>query len=225
MAVAKDFIGRWTGNVDGLTEKWVIEQTGGVWSITGRYFEKDKQVGSFFASDPSFRDGTLTFTQRFGKKPRPTYINDISFRVNVDGTRLKYRFMGFDMAGSGTLVPDSDSKPPDTGAIAENKQGLIKDSPPLSDTISACVFSTDGKKIYAATRQGIVHVLDAASLNEIAKLNVAKTPITHMVLKPKVALSSGPKSPERLYVLDTDKHILVWDPEKRGASRNWSTTS
>jgi WD40 repeat protein len=123
--------------------------------------------------------------------------------------------------GKSKMDPKVDVKSPAETAN-EQKGGMLKESESLSDTIVSCTFSTDGKKIYACTHQGVVHVLDAANLDETVKFEVAKSRISQMVLKPKTVLPSGTTAPERLYLLDDTKQVQIWDAEKRTQVRKFS---
>jgi WD40 repeat protein len=103
--------------------------------------------------------------------------------------------------------------------IAKNG-GLIKESKPLSDTIVYCAHSTDEKRIYATTGDGNVHTLDAETLAVIVSVPASKMGATNADFAPKTVLATGTMSAERLYILDRDRHLHVWDPEKGARIRD-----
>lgn len=122
------------------------------------------------------------------------------WRIEIDGK-------------AAAVVPKTDPKSPTPVPVVE-KSGFLKDSAPLSDTIVGCTFSTDGKKIYASTQDGEVHVLDATTLEATSKFTASKARISHMAFVPKTTVATGGLSPERLYLLDENRQVHVWDPEK-----------
>ncbi len=99
--------------------------------------------------------------------------------------------------------------------VAKDKEGLLKESERLSDSIVGCAFSTDGKKIYAATRDGNVHVMNASDLLGHVHVVVAKDArFSHMSFVPKGQTSAGTATPERLYLLDESRKVYIFDPSK-----------
>ena len=114
---------------------------------------------------------------------------------------------------------DIDNKPagmvpspnPKGTEIARGKEGFLKESERLSDSIVGCTFSTDGKKIYAATSDGAVHVLNAADLLGHVQVVVAKgSRFTHMSFVPKGQSSAGTPTPERFYLLDDSRKVACF---------------
>jgi WD40 repeat protein len=94
-------------------------------------------------------------------------------------------------------------------------EGFLRDSVELSGAVSSVAFASDNKRVFAATAKGVIHVLDPATGNETAKFPVSGVRLDHMALMPKgIAPVSGAALPERMYVLDDDKHIYVVDAAK-----------
>jgi WD40 repeat protein len=113
-----------------------------------------------------------------------------------------------------------DPKAPSPMMEAPVKEGFIKDSAELPDELIGCVVSSDGKKVFAATKKGVVHVLDAATGSETDKYEVTKARLIHMVLLPKYSQTgSGVTIPDRLHILDDDRHLHTWDTEKKSRVR------
>jgi WD40 repeat protein len=77
--------------------------------------------------------------------------------------------------------------------------------------VVAAGVSGDGKKVYAVTQKGTVHVLDAATGEEKSKFEVSKARPVHMVLIPKGQTATGT---DRLWVLSDDWHLHTLDPDK-----------
>ena len=92
------------------------------------------------------------------------------------------------LESSGSLLTDPKVvKKTDPNVPAE---GLVATSPALSDPIVAAFFSSDGKKIYAAVRGGIVHVLDPLTLEETQKFSIAeKKGIIDAIAAPQTRLT------------------------------------
>jgi WD40 repeat protein len=124
-----------------------------------------------------------------------------------------------------------DTKPADTARTLEPKTpantapvesaGFLKDSAELSGTVVAAAVSTDGKRVFVATQNGNVHVLDATTAEEKAKYDVCKGGLIHMVLSPKyISPVNGAAIPEKLYLLNEDRKLHVWDTDKGTRSRD-----
>ena len=114
--------------------------------------------------------------------------------------------------------PDPKSPSP---PVPVHKEGFLKESVALSDTIITSAVSGDGKKIYAVTQKGTVHVLDAATAEETGKYDVSKAKILNAVLSPKyLSPVSGIASPDRLYALDDERHLHIFEAEKGAAGKD-----
>ena len=130
-------------------------------------------------------------------------------------TDRKVRVWKFDV----DTKPADPLGPPDpkspTPAVPVQKEGFLKESVALSDTITTCAVSGDGKKVYAVTQKGTVHVLDAATAQEILKYDMSKARLVHAVLSPKyIAPVSGVTSPDRLYALDNSATCTLSRPRR-----------
>ena len=144
----------------------------------------------------------------------------------MDGSLRTYK-MNFGGKSPGPVVvkkPDPLVKK-DPAAVKKDDpnaapEGLVATSDDLSSPITACFYSSDGKKIYAATVDGAIHVLDPLTLKEIAKHNVVGGKVVHAVAAPKSVVPAANLSKEWLYLLDERKQLLVFDTEKETVAKS-----
>lgn len=120
--------------------------------------------------------------------------------------------------------PEPDPEPPAVIANFKNpyegKEGLVKDSLPLTDPVRNCFYSIDLTRLYAVTQSGVVHVLDPITLVESAKFNAIDGRVVQAMAVRKVPTTDPPK--ELIYVLDDKKHVHVYDPEKKSVVKDLS---
>jgi WD40 repeat protein len=138
----------------------------------------------------------------------------------VDGDR-RLRIWKFDVDSKPVAMAKLPTPDPKSGTttvppVVQDKLTFLKESATLSDTIVGVVIASDNKKVFAATRKGIVHVLDGATAADVGKFEVGKAPIVQLVMSPKyVHPVSGTAIPDRLYTLDEDKRLITLDPDKK----------
>jgi WD40 repeat protein len=127
----------------------------------------------------------------------------------------KVRIWRFDPDAKGTtpsVTPEPKTSPATT---SEDKTGFLKDSAELSGSVVAAALSTDGKRVFVGTQKGTVHVLDATTGEEKAKYDVCKGGLIHMVLSPKyISPVNGAAIAEKLYLLDEERKLHVWETDK-----------
>jgi WD40 repeat protein len=110
-----------------------------------------------------------------------------------------------------------------TGPMVPGKDGPLATSAELPDRVVAAFYSVDGKRIYAASKSGSIHVLDPMTLAETQKYSLGDRRIVHAVAAPRTVVA-GPGPPkEWLYVLDDRKRVLVVDPEKGAVTKTLPT--
>jgi WD40 repeat protein len=98
---------------------------------------------------------------------------------------------------------------------SRDRVGLLKESADLPDPVTACAFATDGKKVYVGTAKGEVHVLDAATGEPTGKFAVSAVRLHNLVLVPRgINPVNGAAVPERLFVLDDDRHVYTVETGK-----------
>jgi WD40 repeat protein len=121
--------------------------------------------------------------------------------------------------------PAGVSPPPDPKletkkkSASDVKEGLAATSKELTDRIAACFYSGDGKKIYAATQSGAVHILDALTLDETQKFNVVDGKVEHAIRVPKTMPAPNPPK-DLIYAFDDQKHLRILDLDKGSAIRD-----
>jgi WD40 repeat protein len=131
----------------------------------------------------------------------------------------RIRLWRIDLDGkTGPAVGKIDPKPPMPKEVPEGKDGLIAESEALSGAALSTSFSGDGKKIFVVTQSGTVHVLDAATLKETSKAEASKTRVTHVAVVQKGA---GAATADKLYLLDEERQVVAWDPEKGTRVKSW----
>jgi WD40 repeat protein len=118
--------------------------------------------------------------------------------------------------GRPTAVVPKDPKTPLPKDVG--KEGLLAESEAVSGAALSASFSGDGKKIFVVTQSGMVHVLDAATLKETSKAEASKTKLTHVAAVQK---TPGGASAEKLYLLDEERRVIAWDPEKAQRVKSW----
>jgi len=91
----------------------------------------------------------------------------------------------------------------------------VRTSVLLSDTIVSNCYSADGKKLYVATHDGNLHVLDASTLEVLEKHQLDKQRLNAVVSVAKSSAPNADKSKEWLYAFTGDKKLLVYDWEKK----------
>ena len=120
---------------------------------------------------------------------------------------------------TGLLVSEhmekDDSPPAEIAAVVPRKvetpaSGFLKSSVELSDTIGGSRYSSDGKIIFVCTHKGILHLLEATTLEEIAQYRISKNKLLEMVHTAKHAATTT-TIPERLYLLDSRRRVYQWD--------------
>ena len=89
-ADAPDLIGTWKADHDGYTEIWTIAQDKGDWSVSGVFSKKGKEVGAFKGADVQYADGKLSFTQKWSKKPDPTWGDNTKMVATANGDKLSF---------------------------------------------------------------------------------------------------------------------------------------
>ncbi|HJZ89567.1 MAG TPA: WD40 repeat domain-containing protein, partial [Gemmataceae bacterium] len=161
-------------------------------------------------------DGSLTEDSGAPAKPVHAAAAPLAGQfATVDADR-KLRIWRYEIdsrpAGTVGMPAPKGTIPKDTPT---DRQGFLKESQELPGGIVSSVFSTDGKRLFVATQKGTVHVLNAATLEESAKYTVSNVRLLSMTLQPKgLNPINGAAIPERLHVLDDEKHVHVWDIEK-----------
>jgi len=98
----------------------------------------------------------------------------------------------------------------------------IATSKELSGRVVDCLYSSDGKRLYAVTQQGDVHVLDPLTLEEIQKQKIVDGAVVHAVVAPQTIPTPAKPAKDWLYVLDENKHLHVFDPDKGQVVKNQS---
>lgn len=96
--------GRWTGQVDGLTEVWTIRGTDGKWEVSGVYLDGEKEVGSFVGSEVKMSEQTLTFVHKFVKVPPRAWFNGSGHTAKLDGGKLTFTWRVGAASGTRSLV-------------------------------------------------------------------------------------------------------------------------
>ena len=135
--------------------------------------------------------------------------------VDTDRKLRVWRFDGTATPAETARTPDPTPPTPAAPAPPAGKVGFLRDSAGLSGPAVTCAVSADGKKVFAATQNGTVHVLDVATGAETARLEVTKARPLHMVLVPKfIAPTNGVAIPERLHLLDDARHLHTWEADK-----------
>jgi WD40 repeat protein len=102
---------------------------------------------------------------------------------------------------------------------AESKDGPSAVSGELLERVTSCFYSSDGKKLYVAVNNGVVHVLDPLTLQETQKFNAVDARLVSAVAAPK-SLAAGAK--DFIYLLDDQKRLSIFDPEKGAVTRTLS---
>jgi hypothetical protein len=85
-----EFVGTWQVSHDGYNEVWNIKMDKGDWSVGGAFFQKGKEVGSWKGADVKFADGKLSCTQKWVKKPDPTWGDATQLTAAVSGDKLTF---------------------------------------------------------------------------------------------------------------------------------------
>src|SRR5947208_2087996 len=71
-----EFVGFWTGELEGMRELWQIKLTNGKWSIACNYYnDKGQVIGAFVGLNPTVADGKLVFTQKYQKPPKAGWVD------------------------------------------------------------------------------------------------------------------------------------------------------
>jgi WD40 repeat protein len=117
------------------------------------------------------------------------------------------------------IRPRPPRKPVPPSKSEDGSEGLVKTSSKLSGKIASVVFSADGKKLYAATEAATIHIFDAMTLEESEPIKVLGGKILKMVHSPG-ASAAGMPIPPRLYALDDEKKVHVFDTEKGASIRD-----
>jgi len=120
------FLGSWSGDVEGMKETWTFKLDGDTWSATCVYTEEDKTVGTCHGKNIKFAGGKLTFVQAYDKKPRAGWKDNALYTVVRDGENVTITWRVAKSSGSRTLSRVSaDSDPGKTVA----KKDPPKDPP------------------------------------------------------------------------------------------------
>jgi hypothetical protein len=89
-AAEGDLAGTWQVDHDGYNEIWTIKNEKGDWSLSGVVMAKGKEVGSFRGANLKVADGKATCTQKWAKKPDPTWSDDVALTAEAKGDRLAF---------------------------------------------------------------------------------------------------------------------------------------
>ncbi|MCI0379131.1 MAG: hypothetical protein L0215_16105 [Gemmataceae bacterium] len=84
-ATAKKLVGAFQFKVDGFVAVYSIHFENDKWKVSGVFKEKMKDVGAFEGTDVEYKDGVLTFKQKYIVKPRPTWPDNEKFTVRIAG--------------------------------------------------------------------------------------------------------------------------------------------
>jgi WD40 repeat protein len=205
---------------DGQTGKHVRTVTGfrmaglaGAFSPGGDHFIACEFGGRRL--DVNLTDGRMTDLS-VGRPPSiaAVAVESAGLLATADADR-KIRIWKFDVdTKPAEMVRTTVPKSPET-TIPVDKTGFLKDSAELSGTVVAAALSPDGKRVFVGTQKGTVHVLDATTGEEKAKYDVCKGGLIHMVLSPKyISPVNGAAIAEKLYLLDEERKLHVWETDK-----------
>ncbi len=98
----------------------------------------------------------------------------------------------------------------------------IATSKELSARLVDCLYSSDCKRIYAVTQQGDLHVLDPLTLEETQKQQIVDGAIVHAVVSSQTIPAPMKPAKDWLCVLDANKRLHVFDPDKGASVKNVS---
>ncbi|MCI0638354.1 MAG: hypothetical protein L0Y72_12960 [Gemmataceae bacterium] len=87
-ATAKKLLGAFQFKVDGFVAIYSIQYESDKWKVSGVFKEKMKDVGAFEGTDVEYKDGVLTFKQKYIVKPRPTWADNEKFTVRLAGDSI-----------------------------------------------------------------------------------------------------------------------------------------
>jgi len=119
------------------------------------------------------------------------------------------------------MVRTTEPKTTPKTAPPMEKEGFVKDSAELSAVGVGAAVSSDGKKVFVATQDGTIHVLDAATAQETTKLEGIKARPMQLVMTPKyISPVNGAAIPDRLHILDDARHLHTWEADKGTKSRD-----
>lgn len=222
----------WTGGEDGEVRMWKLpggELTSTIPSrqgITAMALSPDGEVLACAGPNGAVRFYDAPTGRQRGTTPRATdparavaFVNggqEIAYARGANLFKLPAT-RGGRPAETGR-IPDPKPPTPEpmpTPMPTAGKTGFLKDSADLSGRVVAAGVSADGKRVFAVTNSGVVHVVDAATGESTRKFEATKAPVFDLVVSPKgLHPTSGVTIPERLYVLDGDRVLHTWETDK-----------
>jgi WD40 repeat protein len=193
-------------------------------------FTRDSRRLLSIAGDKSFRvwdvdSGALLHNLALGSKGRTLAVSPDGRFVAIGTEKPSCQLWELKAAGD-TVVTKTD--PPADAGMTELKkgpaaddvkiektgaEGVIATSAGLSGALTACLFSSDNKMIYAAAENGAVHVLDAVTLEEVAKHQAIDAKIVRLLVVPKAP------GKDWLFIMDDQKRVHVFDLEKGAVTK------
>src|SRR5688500_400562 len=80
---AKKLIGTFQYPLDTMVGFTRIAREKDVWTVAGMFKKKDKTVGAFEGTKVQYRDGVLTFRQKYVTRPRNYLIDNEKFTIKI----------------------------------------------------------------------------------------------------------------------------------------------
>lgn len=98
------FVGTWYGFSRGnYKEVWLVEHVSSIWKVSGKYYQEEKEVGSFKGENVTVKEGNLYFRQIMEDLPEADWpvINNIE--ASLDGDNIIYKWDTGIESGEGEL--------------------------------------------------------------------------------------------------------------------------
>jgi hypothetical protein len=101
-------VGKWKGQVDGLTEIWTVQEAGGKWTVTGRYLEGDTEVGNFVGESVQLTGKVLSYVHVYQKQPFRPWFNRATCTAELIDGKFTYTWRVGGSSGTRALVRVTD---------------------------------------------------------------------------------------------------------------------
>jgi len=118
---AKKLIGTFNYKVDGLVATCTITCEDGKWAVSAIFKEKGRNVGAYEGAEVAYKEGALTFQQKYLVKPRANWADNEKMTVKVVAGQLVGIPDSKD-AKVRTFEPAGDAAPADPSAKSKDKE-------------------------------------------------------------------------------------------------------
>jgi S1-C subfamily serine protease len=101
-------VGKWKGQVDGLTEIWTVQEAAGKWTVTGRYLDGDTEVGNFVGESVQLTEKVLSYVHVYQKQPFRPWLNRATCTAELIDGKFTYTWRVGGSSGTRALVRVTD---------------------------------------------------------------------------------------------------------------------